>query len=76
MTESARKPPSVLVPVSDLEKIMDAVSASYDFLSTRDNMNAILHLAGIVRFSPLTTKVSAELERLSKIMDAVDSPEG
>ncbi len=56
------------VDVTDLEKIRDALAASLIFFQHRDEMNAEVHLAREVRYSPLTSRVAAELERLDTII--------
>ncbi len=56
------------VDVTDLEKIYDALASSLIFFKRRDEMNAEVHLAREVRYSPLTATVEAELERLGTII--------
>lgn len=60
---------TIEVDTSDLEKILDALVSARDFLVSRDTTNSIIHLAPIVRYSPLTSKCDAEVERLAKIID-------
>ncbi len=51
------------VDYSDLYKIRDALDAAVRHHKARDESNAALHL-GTVRYSPLTSQLSASLERL------------
>ncbi len=55
------------VAASDLEKICDALADACAFLRKRDEMNAHVHMAREVRYSPLTTTVMAATERLQTI---------
>lgn len=55
---------------SDLEKVQDALVAAHRFFVNRDTMNASVHLAENVRYSPLTSQVEAETERLTEILRA------
>lgn len=57
----------VQVELSDLQKIEDALSEAYTHHYHRDRMNATLHLAKEVRFSPLTSMLSSELDRVRAI---------
>jgi len=60
------------VEASDLLKILDAMWKADRFLGWRDNMNAAMHLASDaeVRWSPLTSLVHAEAQRLHGILEA------
>lgn len=58
----------VSVDRSDLAKIFDVLEAAYRHHSTRDASNAVLHLARETRYSPLTSELSAALDRLKKIL--------
>ena len=53
---------------SDLLKIRDALAAAEKFLVLRDEMNGSVHLAGQVRFSPLTSEVIAARERVDELV--------
>jgi len=53
---------------SDLYKIWDALLASNEFLKRRDEMNAVLHLAKEIRYSPLTTETMSAVQRLETIL--------
>lgn len=56
------------VETSDLEKIADALGAAHRFFLNRDTMNAAVHLAESVRYSPLTSTVEAEVERVAALL--------
>lgn len=56
------------VETSDLEKIGDALVAAHRFFLNRDTMNAAVHQAESVRYSPLTSTVEAEAERVAAIL--------
>lgn len=64
--------------VSDLEKIHDALAAAYRHNKARDEMNASQHLAGQVRWSPLTTVLEFELDRCARLIEELrdSSPNG
>jgi len=67
----------VQLHVSDLEKILDAMEAALRHNAARDEMNAAQHLANQVRYSPLTTVLSTEIERLEQIIkDVKDASPG
>lgn len=53
---------------SDLEKLADALRNATKFLRARDEMNAVVHLAEHVRYSPLTSEVEAAYERCRGII--------
>ena len=52
---------------SDLLKIHDALQMAKDFHVLRDDMNAKLHMS-TCRYSPLTSTLVAEDERLKRIL--------
>lgn len=56
------------VKVSDLQKVLDALVSTHKFLKLRDEMNAEVHLAREVRYSPLTTTVAAQCDRVRMIL--------
>lgn len=58
----------ITVDSSDLEKILDTLQRCDEFFTNRDRMNAAGHLAQDVRFSPLTSSVSASRDRLLNIV--------
>lgn len=60
----------VEVDTADLLKIEDTLIACKTFLEGRDTMNASVHLAPVVRYSPLTVRVQAEAERLTNILSS------
>ena len=66
----------VVVEGSDLLKVRDALQASYWFFKARDEMNAQLHLAREVRYSPITVQVEAELERLQTLLSTPEEMGG
>jgi hypothetical protein len=55
---------------SDLEKIFDVVEAAYRFHSSWDAMNGAVHLAQQTRLSPLTSELSAALDRLKAMIES------
>ncbi len=59
---------------SDLMKIYDALLANVIFNKRRDEMNAQIHLAKDVRYSPITSETIAAKERLDEILDTADDP--
>lgn len=59
----------IKVDVSDLQKVLDALTEAKVFLIKRDEMNAYVHLAKEVRYSPLTSLVVSEQERLIALID-------
>lgn len=61
---------TIVVERSDLEKIFDALKAGLEFHRSRDQMNAQLHMAENVRYSPLTSVLEAERDRVSRILQA------
>jgi hypothetical protein len=64
--------PKITVEASDLLKVMDAMWKADRFLGWRDNMNAAVHLASDaeVRWSPLTSLVHTQAQRLHDILKA------
>lgn len=54
---------------SDLNKVFDVVEAAYRFHISRDAMNAASHLAPLTRLSPLTSELSAALDRLKRMIE-------
>ena len=56
------------VSISALEKIHDALELNVTFHKRRDEMNATVHQAAQVRYSPITTTTEAELERVKAIL--------
>lgn len=57
------------VPLSDLEKINDALKAARRHHEARDESNAALHLAPQTRFSPLTSEIAAAQDRCETLID-------
>lgn len=57
---------------SDLEKILDTLVAAKRFFEHRDKMNAEVHLAREVRFSPLTTETAAQCDRVRAMLEGKD----
>lgn len=53
---------------SDALKIYDAIQCADLYFRKRDEMNASIHLAHPVRYSPITSKVAAGLDRLFTIL--------
>lgn len=53
---------------SDLEKVLDVVAKARLHHALRDRSNAALHLAETVRYSPLTSELSAAEDRLRGIL--------
>lgn len=49
---------------ADMEKIKDALALAYRFFKHRDDMNAQVHSAVETRYSPITSRVEAELQRV------------
>jgi len=58
----------ITVDTTDLEKIEDTLGVVHTFMQRRDEMNAAVHLAENVRYSPITSNVQASLERLGQIL--------
>lgn len=59
----------VTVDSSDLEKIQDILIAAVSYHERKDEMNAATHLAENVRYSPLTSRLQAEEQRIAVILD-------
>ena len=66
--ESMMQPETRTIQVSDLQKILDALESTKSFLELRDEMNARMHLAPNIRYSPLTSAVEAAHERLRTLL--------
>ncbi len=54
---------------SDLEKIYDAINEATEFFKRRDEMNAKIHLAEEIRYSPITSRLINERMRLEVLLD-------
>ena len=54
---------------SDLLKIREALQRAYIFFQFRDKMNAEVHLAQNVHFSPITSLVGTEHTRCVNILE-------
>lgn len=52
----------------DLKKVLDALRANRDFHRYRDAMNAQVHMAAEVRFSPLTSVTESAVDRLAMLI--------
>lgn len=61
---------TIRVERSELEKILDALTAARDFFVARDTMNGAVNLAAHVRWSPLTSTCDAEVQRLSILISS------
>jgi len=59
---------TLAVERSDLEKLFDVLERAYQYHNHRDVMNAQTHLARSARFSPLTSELSAALDRLKGLL--------
>lgn len=53
---------------SDLEKIHDALDEAVRFHANRDASNAAQRRVPIVRWSPLTSMLQAELKRVKRLL--------
>jgi hypothetical protein len=53
---------------SDLEKVHDVLSVALRHHRARDESNAALHLAAQARYSPLTSQLESEYERLTHVL--------
>lgn len=60
---------------ADLEKLLDTLNHAADFFEHRDRMNAKVHLATEVRFSPLTSEVLAARDRVVNLVLEGESEE-
>ena len=49
---------------SEVEKVKDALALAWRFFSHRDQMNAQVHSATETRYSPITSRIEAELQRV------------
>ena len=58
------------IDLSDLQKIGDALSMNVKFHKCRDEMNASAHLAGSIRYSPITSETEAALDRVHSFINA------
>jgi hypothetical protein len=58
------------VAESDLLKIHDALLAATKHHTARDESNGYLHLATQTRLSPLTSELSAALDRVKAILES------
>ena len=56
---------------SDWHKIIDAMRRAYRYHKKRDEMNAELHAAPHVRYSPLTSELEGAIERADTIFNEV-----
>lgn len=54
---------------SDLEKILDVLNITLRHHVARDEMNACLHLAQAARWSPLTSELMAERDRVAALLN-------
>ncbi len=59
---------SIEVAKADLLKILDVLKANEKFHRNRDTMNATIHLAKEMRFSPITSETISAVERLENIL--------
>ena len=60
---------------SDLEKLQDALEHAVRHQKSRDEMNAAQHL-NAVRYSPLTSLLEAELQRVYRLLEEYDAEHG
>ena len=61
---------------SDLLKILDILRANEEFHRRRDEMNAVLHLASEICFSPLTSETISAREKLERILVKITNLKG
>ena len=59
----------IAVDSSELLKIRDTLVQAGEYFQNRDRMNAAVHGASTVRFSPVTSNVLAAEERIKNIFD-------
>ena len=59
---------SIKVHRSDLEKILDVLTVAARHHEARDESNALLHLSTSTRFSPLTSELMAERDRVAALL--------
>lgn len=57
------------VDSTDVTKIVDVLQRASTFFRRRDEMNAEVHMAREVRYSPLTSEVDATLDRVKRILE-------
>jgi hypothetical protein len=62
------------VDSSDMQKVYDTLLNNETFHRHRDEMNGAIHLAQVVRFSPLTSETIAARERVESMMQS-NAPE-
>jgi hypothetical protein len=60
---------TITIDESDLLKISDALKAAANYFEHRERMNAQLHLASEVRWSPLASEVMAARDRASELLN-------
>ena len=58
-----------MIQTSDLEKILDTLERNRNCLKRRDEMNAEVHLAREVRYSPLTVETMAQCDRVRTMLE-------
>lgn len=49
---------------SEVKKVKDALALAWRFFKSRDEMNAQVHSASDTRYSPITSRMEAELQRV------------
>lgn len=54
----------------ELSKVFDVVEKAREFHQRRDEMNAAVHMAGTIRYSPLTTELDASLDTLKRLLES------
>jgi len=64
----------MMIDLSDLQKIRDALTINVEFHRARDEMNGAIHMAREVRWSPITSQTMAELERVNTLMKQGEKP--
>jgi putative hemolysin len=55
---------TTVIGINDLVKVLDVLERARTFHKRRDEMNAEVHMAAEVRYSPLTSELSAACDRL------------
>ena len=68
MQENKHQKRMIEITLSDFQKITDILKKAHDHHDFRDRMNAILHLATEVRFSPLTSELESNYIRAKEIL--------
>lgn len=58
--------------VREIGKAHDVLYEALKFHENRDRMNAAIHLAGEVRYSPLTVRIQTAHEGLRNLLKNVD----